>query len=270
MKILSHGWMDNINSRWYAPLTSQYLIKGNANVIAMDWSKYANGGYLSAVNAVPAIGDDVATTIVSLSETFNIPLSKFHLIGHSLGAHIFGFTGEVLACKRTGVQCSEFDYFVNDCNVTQCTKFGQVLMDKNTVWFHSHRITRTLELICFFPCTKFHSCYREYLYHHLSQIFNNLNFSVTCNGKPVNSDSVKGFLRWVINKSTSQSLKLRILLAIAIEISRWLLTKLLHSYTFDWDIKARHEVDLETNNSLLLYLLTKLFVVKDTLMSNKI
>lgn len=94
VKIICHGWVDSIDSSWYAPTKTEYIKRGKTNVIAVDWSEHANGLYSAAVDSVEEVGAYIALFVLDLHESYGIPLSKFHLIGHSLGAHIAGFAGK--------------------------------------------------------------------------------------------------------------------------------------------------------------------------------
>lgn len=97
VKVLSHGWISDADTSWYAPTKNNYLAehsRSNTTIIAVDWSRHATGLYSSAVNSIPDVGRIVGLMVLELSDTHNIPLSNFHLIGHSLGAHLSGFSGE--------------------------------------------------------------------------------------------------------------------------------------------------------------------------------
>ncbi|KAK9703917.1 Lipase [Popillia japonica] len=81
VKILIHGWTESINSD--APV--KILIHGWTESINSFWYEVAR---------LNAIGAFIARFIVILSNTRGIPLSNVHLVGHSLGAHLSGFTGK--------------------------------------------------------------------------------------------------------------------------------------------------------------------------------
>jgi len=100
VKIISHGWVDNADAFWYADTKDNYLTRGNANIVAIDWSRHASTLYSISVNRLPDVARFTALMILELSDTQNIPLSNFHLIGHSLGAHLFGFVGQHIFAMR--------------------------------------------------------------------------------------------------------------------------------------------------------------------------
>ncbi|XP_071050537.1 phospholipase A1 member A-like isoform X2 [Onthophagus taurus] len=100
IKILIHGWMDNKDSFWFEPTVNEYLKKGNVNVITVDWGKHARGFFTLAVKSVKNVGNHVGDFITELAEKYSLPFEQFHLIGHSLGAHISGFAGKRILALR--------------------------------------------------------------------------------------------------------------------------------------------------------------------------
>ncbi|GJQ85482.1 hypothetical protein Trydic_g23072, partial [Trypoxylus dichotomus] len=105
VKVLIHGWMDDYNSYWYEPTVNEYLQKGCVNVITVSWGKHAkNLFYPSSVKAVRQVGQHVGDMIMEISSKYGIAIENFHLIGHSLGAHISGFAGKtIINCKNVKV-----------------------------------------------------------------------------------------------------------------------------------------------------------------------
>lgn len=101
VKIIAHGWVDDITASWYPCIANNYLSRGDSNVIiALDWSKYAYALYSTSVDKLPGIASLTASMILDLKNTYDIPLANFHLIGHSLGAQLFGFVGEYRTFKK--------------------------------------------------------------------------------------------------------------------------------------------------------------------------
>lgn len=79
---------------WYPPAIEEYLKKGDLNVIAIDWNGPASEAYWDSVDHTKAVAKLNAQLILEIKEKFGVPLKNFHLIGHSLGAHISGLTGQ--------------------------------------------------------------------------------------------------------------------------------------------------------------------------------
>ena len=89
-KFLIHGWLSNETTYWYRPYRDEVLKTGNHNIFFIDWSKAGSKSYeVSAANTKPA-GNFIGDFIVASG----IDLNKVHIIGHSLGSHVAGFTGK--------------------------------------------------------------------------------------------------------------------------------------------------------------------------------
>lgn len=73
------------------------------NVIIVDWHK---GGvemnYLQAAANTRVVGNMIAHFIKQLHDTSGVTTDSFHLIGHSLGAHIVGAAGEGTQTLKLG------------------------------------------------------------------------------------------------------------------------------------------------------------------------
>lgn len=65
------------------------------NVIIVDWGHGAGIPYTQATANTRVVGAYIAKLIQELS-TVGPSLADFHIIGHSLGAHIAGYAGERL------------------------------------------------------------------------------------------------------------------------------------------------------------------------------
>lgn len=94
VKILVHGYTDTPNVYYYSNITTEYLKKGDYNVIQVDWSKYADDFYPVVAGNSKGVGRCIALFIVALNETIGVKLDDIHLIGPSIGAHISGFAGK--------------------------------------------------------------------------------------------------------------------------------------------------------------------------------
>ncbi|KAK9746988.1 Lipase [Popillia japonica] len=94
VKIICHGWIDSVSTTWYSDAKDEYAKRGRTNVIGVDWSSHSITLYALAVRRVQSVGYYVALLITDMSLNLGIPLSKFHIIGHSLGSHIAGYAGQ--------------------------------------------------------------------------------------------------------------------------------------------------------------------------------
>lgn len=68
------------------------MANADLNVVVVDWKKGSNTLYTSAVKNVLKVGAFVGKFVDWLVEK-GTPISAFHIIGHSLGAHISGVAG---------------------------------------------------------------------------------------------------------------------------------------------------------------------------------
>lgn len=111
--LIVHGWTDTGNDPWIQNLTYAYFSQGNYNIIAVDWRKPAGHNYIASVENSRPVGNKlnlhfqcnfilllhfsgniVGDTIISICKIKNISLKQFHIIGHSLGAHVVGFAAK--------------------------------------------------------------------------------------------------------------------------------------------------------------------------------
>ncbi|KAF4528402.1 hypothetical protein B566_EDAN013338, partial [Ephemera danica] len=74
------------------------------NVIIVDWGTFLQpifrGNYALNRAATRKVGLIVADMIKYLHESLHISLENFHCVGHSLGAHVCGFTGKLFASNH--------------------------------------------------------------------------------------------------------------------------------------------------------------------------
>lgn len=69
----------------------------SASVITVDWSGGASPPYSQAVANIRLVGVITAHILFRVYEQFKLKnLDQVHLIGHSLGAHLSGYTGSAL------------------------------------------------------------------------------------------------------------------------------------------------------------------------------
>ncbi|XP_065173345.1 lipoprotein lipase-like isoform X1 [Atheta coriaria] len=90
-KVLIHGWLTSIEkSPWYPLLKDAYLKEPTPiNIIYVDYEPIAGKQY--SVSAPSSL--NVARVIADHLITAKIDMDNIHLIGHSLGSHVAGFTG---------------------------------------------------------------------------------------------------------------------------------------------------------------------------------
>lgn len=75
-------------------LITAFLMAGDYNVILCDWGDGATTWYFQASANSRTVGVEIALLLEFLSREARISPKDFHLLGHSLGAHIAGYTGQ--------------------------------------------------------------------------------------------------------------------------------------------------------------------------------
>lgn len=77
---------------------------GGYNFLVGDWSAYNTGSYLNMGGKMKPIADAYAAKFAALITAGKLNLSKLHLMGHSLGAHLAGGTARQLkVIKATNI-----------------------------------------------------------------------------------------------------------------------------------------------------------------------
>ncbi|PAA74650.1 hypothetical protein BOX15_Mlig007525g3 [Macrostomum lignano] len=95
-KIIIHGFLENGSEDWVNDMKKALLLHGDYNVIQLDWSRGNQLPYTQATANTRVIGAMIAQMIVWLEAEFGASRTSFHLLGHSLGAHVSGYAGERL------------------------------------------------------------------------------------------------------------------------------------------------------------------------------
>ena len=65
-------------------------------MISVDWARGAKFPYGQATANTQIAGAEIARLVKKLVAEHGANVSEFHLIGHSLGAHVAGYAGERL------------------------------------------------------------------------------------------------------------------------------------------------------------------------------
>ncbi|KAG8288189.1 hypothetical protein J6590_020952 [Homalodisca vitripennis] len=91
-KILIHGFWNNFRSDSVQIMREAYLNHYDVNVLAVDWGALAEGPwYVEAVQHTQPVGQLVGQLVDWLVISSGAALKDFHLVGHSLGAHVAAF-----------------------------------------------------------------------------------------------------------------------------------------------------------------------------------
>jgi len=108
-KILVHGFLASGSQGEWVRMAEAFLDNFDVNVIRVDWGKGNGFPYEQATANCRVVGAEIALLIKRLCRQYRIPRTKFHIIGHSLGAHIAGYAGERLIAlgRITGLDPAE-------------------------------------------------------------------------------------------------------------------------------------------------------------------
>ena len=114
-KFLIHGFLDMTNKQWWIDLKNAILdvvrsykeycyypaifsvIQEDVNVIMVDWPNGNGFPYEKASANTQVVGAEVALFINYFISQYGSKAADFHVIGHSLGAHVAGYVGERVA-----------------------------------------------------------------------------------------------------------------------------------------------------------------------------
>lgn len=95
--IIIHGFISSGMDGWIITLKDALLGREDCNVISVDWAAGSLTPEYYIINGrVPVVGEDVSKLILFLQHTTGLTPNLVHIIGHSLGAHVAGFTGKKL------------------------------------------------------------------------------------------------------------------------------------------------------------------------------
>lgn len=84
-----HGFQGSKKSLSLQKIVEAYCSRDTAVIAILDWSQLAMGNVTSVANGIPEISKIIASTYNTLKSK-EYEISKWHIIGHSMGAHIAG------------------------------------------------------------------------------------------------------------------------------------------------------------------------------------
>lgn len=94
--IISHGFLQNGRVDWMVHMAMEMLKRKPQNVILVDWGNGSGFPYNQATANTRVVGAEIAVLVSSLNRVLGTTNSQYHLIGHSLGAHVAGYAGSRL------------------------------------------------------------------------------------------------------------------------------------------------------------------------------
>lgn len=98
--VIAHGYIDSGDHQWIKNMMNALLDNDKtrkASVIVVDWGKGSSPPYIQAVANIRLVGAMTAHVLHMIKEQLNIrDFHNVHMFGHSLGAHLSGYTGDAL------------------------------------------------------------------------------------------------------------------------------------------------------------------------------
>ncbi|XP_031156262.1 inactive pancreatic lipase-related protein 1-like [Sander lucioperca] len=113
------GYLKKGDEDWPQEMCKVMLKLENVNCIAVEWKKGVTTQYVQAANNARVLAAQVAFMITFLKANFKQTSDKFHIIGHSLGAHAAGDAGNRTAglARITGLDPTEPYFQDTDASV---------------------------------------------------------------------------------------------------------------------------------------------------------
>ncbi|XP_005102225.1 pancreatic lipase-related protein 2-like [Aplysia californica] len=100
-RVVTHGFTESGSTSWMLEMKDEFLKLEACNVILVDWKRGARApNYNQAVANTRVVGAMIARLVDDLNICKNADFQDFHLIGHSLGAHVMGYAGEEIERLR--------------------------------------------------------------------------------------------------------------------------------------------------------------------------
>uniref|UniRef100_A0A1B0ALW8 Lipase domain-containing protein n=1 Tax=Glossina palpalis gambiensis TaxID=67801 RepID=A0A1B0ALW8_9MUSC len=98
VRVIVHGFGSACSHEWVYEMKTALMAVEDCIVICVDWENGANlPNYVRAATNTRLVGKQLAMLINNLKEHKGLKLSRTHIIGFSLGAHVSGFAGSELS-----------------------------------------------------------------------------------------------------------------------------------------------------------------------------
>lgn len=97
--LLIHGYLSSSNLTSLQTMKTKYLIRYDCNVLLLDWSEITYAIYTSPYCQIPLVADFLADFFCLLDGNYSISVGGLHLVGHSLGAQMSGYIGQLTKTK---------------------------------------------------------------------------------------------------------------------------------------------------------------------------
>ncbi|KAE8280206.1 Inactive pancreatic lipase-related protein 1 [Larimichthys crocea] len=108
-RLIIPGYLEKGDEDWPQEMCKVMVSWENVNCIAVEWKKGVRTQYAQAANNARVVAAQMASMIKFLMGNYKQKADKFHIIGHSLGAHVAGDTGSRIPglARITGLDPAE-------------------------------------------------------------------------------------------------------------------------------------------------------------------
>jgi len=100
--LYAHGFTEHFNRVSVQTVKNAYMQRGGFNYIVIDWSAFSGGIYfLTTIPKLYEVGLSTGKYLMQFLDA-GYPISRVHLIGHSLGGELSGLIGRTLRFESRG------------------------------------------------------------------------------------------------------------------------------------------------------------------------
>ncbi|XP_071784199.1 pancreatic triacylglycerol lipase-like [Asterias amurensis] len=96
--VIIHGWRTSVWNGYFMSLCHSFMKLGNYNIIMVSWPSFRWDllTYQKSVMDIVLVAKELALLLEELHEHRGLQYEDVHMLGHSLGAHLAGYTGMFL------------------------------------------------------------------------------------------------------------------------------------------------------------------------------
>lgn len=155
-KIIIHGYRSFPDKPWVHRLVEEFYKHDDFNVMSVDWMNGSFVNYPAACSNGRVVGVQISLLLKALRKAFGEPNLQFHLIGHSMGAHVAGYVGEKVQIKRITALDPSGPYFESTdtavrLDPTDATFVDAIHTDSGTALDFGLGMRQSIGHIDFFP-----------------------------------------------------------------------------------------------------------------------
>ncbi|XP_042904904.1 pancreatic lipase-related protein 2-like [Parasteatoda tepidariorum] len=100
---VAHGWLDGLcRTAWQREIKTQLFIRGDYNVILVDWTWGNTPDPGAAAQNSLVAGEQAAFVIQNIMNQTGVTADQFHLIGHSYGTYFVGTAAKFIKDQNEG------------------------------------------------------------------------------------------------------------------------------------------------------------------------